>query len=97
MSQLNEKFYNLLNGIYNKTLTRKDLSHEDYVVLLECGYLRRDNPNFISSEGILALDEYRSSISEKNKSTKILYVSIASLIVSGIALLVNIFLHLIFK
>lgn len=93
MPQLNEKFYNLLNGIYSKTLTIKDLRHEDLVVLLECGYLQRFNPSLISGQGILALDEYRSKIAEKEKSTKILYVSIASLIVGIVALLVSIFYH----
>ena len=89
MSQLNEKYYNILSQLNNKSLLFKDLSHDDFVVLIECGYLRNDIPGIISSKGLLALDEYRSQIEEKNKSSKILKISIISLIIAILSLIIN--------
>ena len=89
MNQLNEKYYNLLNQLHNRTILLKNISHDDYVVLFECGYLRNDNPNFISSKGLLALDEYRSQIEEKNKSSKILIISMITVIISALSLIIS--------
>lgn len=89
MILLNEKYYNILNQLHNKSLLFKNISHDDFVVLHECGYLRSDIPGIISSKGLLALDEYRSQREEKNKSSKILKISIASLITAILSLIIG--------
>lgn len=90
MPQLNEKYYNILNQLHNGSLLSKDLPHDDFVVLFECGYLRNNLPNTISSKGLLALDEYRSQSKEKNKSSMILVVTIISTIIGILSLMISI-------
>ena len=65
MSKLNKKFYKILNGLRQKSISGNDVSHEDKVTLLECGFLRQDNYNIVSNDGVLALDEYRSDRRKK--------------------------------
>lgn len=76
MSKLNKKFYNILNRMSDRSLSAKDIPHEDLVTLLECGFLNRENYNIVSGKGILALDEYRSNKCERLKSYIILLTSI---------------------
>ena len=90
MNQLNKKYYTILNNLHNKIISIKDISHDDLVVLIECGYLRRDIPGIISSKGLPALDEYRALIKENKKSTIILIISIITAIISILSLLINI-------
>ena len=87
MSKLNKKFYNILNRMNDRSLSAKDIPHEDLVTLLECGFLNRENYNIVSGKGILALDEYRTDKLEKIKSCIILFTSIASFIISIFTLL----------
>ena len=78
MSKLNKKYYDILNGLRDHTLFAKDVSHEDLIALLDCGFIMQENFNIITGKGILALDEYRSDKGEKIKSYIILFASIIS-------------------
>ena len=90
MSKLNKKYYNLLNKIKNKEILIKEIPRHDSIVLLESGYLRSENYNFLSSKALLELDEFHTQVMESYKSTIIIVLTSISLIISIVSLFLSI-------